>query len=196
MKLLIDSSTYDLFLGLYEDGVVDTMVKNAKNNHSETLVDALHLFLEKNNITVEAIDEILVGRGPGSYTGVRISGTVAKVLALVKHKPLYSFSTLDLLLASKIEETGFFLARIVAKKNHSYYKGASIQQGEITFTTPDTFGPDEQLQSFSDYTMIDGSADAFEHRKEMVKAIVEKKLYQVEDVFTYVPNYLRNEING
>lgn len=196
MKLLIDSSTYDLFLGLYEDGVVDTMVKNAKNNHSETLVDALHLFLEKNNITVEAIDEILVGRGPGSYTGVRISGTVAKVLALVKNKPLYSFSTLDLLLTSKIEETGFFLARIVAKKNHSYYKGASIQQGEITFTTPDTFGPDEQLQLFSDYTMIDGSADAFEHRKEMVKAIVEKKLYQVEDVFTYVPNYLRNEING
>ena len=196
MKLLIDSSTYDLFLGLYEDGVVDTMVKNAKNNHSETLVDALHLFLEKNNITVEAIDEILVGRGPGSYTGVRISGTVAKVLALVKNKPLYSFSTLDLLLTSKIEETGFFLARIVAKKNHSYYKGASIQQGEITFTTPDTFGSDEQLQLFSDYTMIDGSADAFEHRKEMVKAIVEKKLYQVEDVFTYVPNYLRNEING
>ncbi|MCM1260290.1 MAG: tRNA (adenosine(37)-N6)-threonylcarbamoyltransferase complex dimerization subunit type 1 TsaB [Prevotella sp.] len=196
MKLLIDSSTYDLFLGLYEDGVVDMMVKNAKNNHSETLVDALHLFLEKNNITVEAIDEILVGRGPGSYTGVRISGTVAKVLALVKHKPLYSFSTLDLLLASKMKENGLFLARIVAKKNHSYYKGASIQQGEITFTTPDTFGPDEQLQLFGDYTMIDGSADAFEHRKEMVKAIVEKKLYQVEDVFTYVPNYLRNEING
>lgn len=196
MKLLIDSSTYDLFLGLYEDDVVDTMVKNAKNNHSETLVDTLHVFLEKNNITVEEIDEILVGRGPGSYTGVRISGTVAKVLALVKNKPLYSFSTLDLLLASKIEENGFFLARIVAKKNHSYYKGANINQGEITFTTPDMFGPDEQLQSFSAYTLIDGSIDAFEHRKEMVKTIIEKKLYQSEDVFTYVPNYLRNEING
>lgn len=196
MKLLIDSSTYDLFLGLYEDDVVDTMVKNAKNNHSETLVDTLHVFLEKNNITVEEIDEILVGRGPGSYTGVRISGTVAKVLALVKNKPLYSFSTLDLLLASKIEENGFFLARIVAKKNHSYYKGANINQGEITFTTPDMFGSDEQLQSFSAYILIDGSIDAFEHRKEMVKTIIEKKLYQSEDVFTYVPNYLRNEING
>lgn len=196
MKLLIDSSTYDLFLGLYEDGVVDTMVKNAKNNHSETLVDALHLFLEKNHIAVEAIDEILVGRGPGSYTGVRISGTVAKVLALVKHKPLYSFSTLDALLASKINENGLFLARIVAKKNHSYYKGAHIQEGKITYTTPDCFGPDEQLQSFDNYTMIDGSIDAFAYPKEIVKTIVEQKLYQAEDVFTYVPNYLRNEING
>lgn len=196
MKLLIDSSTYDLFLGLYENGVVDTMVKTAKNNHSETLVDALSVFLEKNKITVDAIDEILVGRGPGSYTGVRISGTVAKVLALIKDKPLYSFSTLDLLLASKIHETGFFLARIVAKKNHSYYKGASIKDGVITFTTPDTFGPDEQLQQFSEYTMIDGSTDALNHAKEIVSTIIEGKWYQKEDVFAYVPNYLRNEING
>lgn len=196
MKLLIDSSTYDLFLALYEDGVVDVMVKNAKNNHSETLVDALSVFLEKNNMTVDALDEILVGRGPGSYTGVRISGTVAKVLALIKDKPLYSFSTLDLLLASKIRETGFFLARIVAKKNHSYYKGASIQDGEITFITSDTFGPDEQLQQFQEYTMIDGSTYAFEQAQEIVTTIIERKLYQKEDVFTYVPNYLRNEING
>lgn len=72
--------------------------------------------IRKNNVDTKDINEILVGRGPGSYTGVRISGTIAKVLALVRNCKLYSFSTLDLLLCHKVGTSGTYIARIVAKK--------------------------------------------------------------------------------
>ena len=104
MKLFMDSSTNYLYLALYSDREINSFLRNGKNDHSETLVDVLDKFLKENNVTVDDINEIFVGRGPGSYTGVRISGTVAKVLALIKNKKLYSFSTLDLLLASKLEQ--------------------------------------------------------------------------------------------
>jgi tRNA threonylcarbamoyl adenosine modification protein YeaZ len=122
----MDSSTNYLYLALYSDKEISSFLRNGKNDHSETLVDVLDKFLKENNVTVDDITEIFVGRGPGSYTGVRISGTVAKVLALIKNKKLYSFSTLDLLLASKINEDGLYMPRIVAKKNHSYFKLAKI----------------------------------------------------------------------
>ena len=139
MKLFMDSSTNYLYLALYENNEIATYVRNGKNDHSETLVDVLNKFLNENNITVDEIDEIFVGRGPGSYTGVRISGTVAKVLALVKSKKLYSFSTLDLLLVSKVNEDGLYMPRIMAKKNHSYFKLAKVTRRNIDIEKEDSF---------------------------------------------------------
>lgn len=200
MKLLIDSSTNYLFLALYENEVVDTMIRNGKNDHSETLIDCLKTFLEKNHLTTDDLDDIIVGRGPGSYTGVRISGTIAKVLCLVKEKNLYSFSPLDLLLASKINQDGIFLARIVAKKNHSYYKVAKISNQKIEYITNDLFNNDEALEQFQEIKeenhFIEVNDELFEKASIMARTIIENNLYQEEDIFSYVPNYLRNEING
>lgn len=204
MKLLMDSSTDYLFLALYDETkkeVYDTLIRNGKHDHSETLIDNLQLLLEKNHITCDDLDAILVGRGPGSYTGVRISGTIAKVLALIKGKKLYSFSTLDLLLASKIKKDGTYLARIVAKKNHSYYKVAKMTNQTIEYLTSDLFGLDEEV--FTPYqdvketgNFIEVNDDLFKEANLLAKTIVEKHLYQQEDVYNYVPNYLRSEING
>lgn len=47
MKLLIDSSTNYSFLALYDNQVIDTMVRQGKNDHSETLIDCLEKLLEK-----------------------------------------------------------------------------------------------------------------------------------------------------
>lgn len=47
MKLLIDSSTNYSFLALYDNQVIETMVRQGKNDHSETLIDCLEKLLEK-----------------------------------------------------------------------------------------------------------------------------------------------------
>jgi tRNA threonylcarbamoyladenosine biosynthesis protein TsaB len=88
MKLLIDSSTNYLYLSLVNNEEIKSFVRSGKNDHSETLVDFLNKFLNENNITIDDIDEVYVGRGPGSYTGLRIAGTVGKVLAHIKNKKL------------------------------------------------------------------------------------------------------------
>lgn len=197
MKLLIDSSTNYLYLAIYDQNknFLTSMLRSSKNDHSETLVDTLKTFLDKNHYYVNDIEALFVGRGPGSYTGVRISGTVAKVLGLVKKIPLYSFSTLDLLLVSMIKENDQkVLAKIEAKKNHSYYKKAIIKNHHLVMETPDLFNHDDALDS-NGYQIISPNEEIF-LSNDLFKIILDEHLYQEEDVFSYVPNYLRPEING
>ena len=52
--------------------------------------------LNKVNKKVEDIDSIVITEGPGSYTGVRIAMTIAKVFAATKKIDLYTISTLQL----------------------------------------------------------------------------------------------------
>ena len=51
--------------------------------------------LAQAGLSMEDVDEVLVGRGPGSFTGVRIGIATAKGLACGLGVPLYGASTLD-----------------------------------------------------------------------------------------------------
>jgi tRNA threonylcarbamoyladenosine biosynthesis protein TsaB len=44
----------------------------------------------------EDIDQIVISEGPGSYTGVRIAMTIAKVFCAMRDLPLYTVGTLQL----------------------------------------------------------------------------------------------------
>lgn len=61
---------------------------------SQVLVAATRL-LERHRLPLVEIDEVAVGRGPGSFTGVRIGVATAKGLAQGLGMPLYGFGTLD-----------------------------------------------------------------------------------------------------
>lgn len=191
MKLFMDSSTNYLYLALFEKCEIATFVRSSNNDHSETLTDLLANFLKENNVNIDDIDEIFVGRGPGSYTGVRISGTVAKVLALIKKQKLYSFSTLDLMLVS--QDKGTYMPKIKAKKNYSYFCIKTIDADKVVTIQDDCFMNDDKLEK--DVLSIEATEQVFQ-TENLTTKLLKYGLYQEEDVFGYVPNYLRSEING
>lgn len=59
------------------------------------LVDTVAAVLEKAGKTMDDVDAVLVGRGPGSFTGVRIGISTAKGLARGANVDLFGVSTLD-----------------------------------------------------------------------------------------------------
>lgn len=191
MKLYIDSSTAHLYLALVEKNAYFT--RSGKNDHSETLVDYLESFLKNNNVTVDDISEVVVGRGPGSYTGLRIAGTVGKVLSFTKNITFKSFSSLDLLLASVIETDGLYISRIIAKKNHSYIKVVKVENGIINTILDDSFVEDSALEEYKDYVMIEPSEELFS-TAHLAKQLDLHNLTKEESKYDYVPNYLRSGI--
>ena len=95
-RLFLDTSNKYLYIAVMDnDQILFSHVQEGNNNHSETLVGVLENIFKENNLSIDDISEIYVGRGPGSYTGVRVACTVAKVLAYVKNIKLFSFSSLD-----------------------------------------------------------------------------------------------------
>ena len=81
-NLLIDTSDKYLTVGVSSnDEIVYSTSFEAWQRQSEFLVVEIKKALASINIELKDIDTIVCGLGPGSYTGVRIALTFAKVLA-------------------------------------------------------------------------------------------------------------------
>ena len=95
IDLLLDSSNIDLSVGLAKDGkVLDYTSYEAWQCQSEYMIQEIDKLLTKHNITRQDINGVIVNIGPGSYTGIRISLTIAKVMCLALNVPLYALSSL------------------------------------------------------------------------------------------------------
>ena len=98
MRILgMDTAYKQLVLGLYEDGkLIDGCSESAFKKQSEELFPRLNELLRKNGWTYKDLDGIVITDGPGSYTGIRIAMTAAKVLASQLGLDLYTISTMQL----------------------------------------------------------------------------------------------------
>ena len=111
-QLLLDSSNIFLSVGLAKDGkVVDKISYEAWQRQSEMMVTEVDNILKRNNVDKSELDGVVVGIGPGSYTGVRIGVTIAKTIAYALHIKLYAKSSLSLLKHREIPTICVFNAR-------------------------------------------------------------------------------------
>ena len=53
-------------------------------------------FLEKNNIYMKSINNIFINQGPGKFTSIRISISVAKGISLINNINLIGFKSSDI----------------------------------------------------------------------------------------------------
>lgn len=96
--LAIDTSTNVLGVALAKDNtVIAEFITNENKNHSVRLMPAIDHILKEVNLTPKDLDRVIVAKGPGSYTGVRIGVSVAKALAWSLQIPLVGISSLELL---------------------------------------------------------------------------------------------------
>jgi tRNA threonylcarbamoyl adenosine modification protein YeaZ len=95
--LVIDSSTPILFLGLFNHGQpLDSAVETLDRQQSEWMVPKVISFLGRHQLKLSDLDAVVVGDGPGSFTGVRLSLTLVKTLGLFKPITIYPISSLQL----------------------------------------------------------------------------------------------------
>ena len=97
LTLCMDTSHVLLVVALIEDDkVIAKTQEYCWKKQSEEIFPALDKLMNEANKKVEDIDSIVITEGPGSYTGVRIAMTIAKVFAATKKIDLYTISTLQL----------------------------------------------------------------------------------------------------
>lgn len=95
--LFMDSSHKHLLVVLFENNEVKaSLIEECWKKQSEKLFPAVISCMSKANFKVDELDRIVVSIGPGSYTGVRIALSVAKVLGTTKQIEVYTLNTLQL----------------------------------------------------------------------------------------------------
>ena len=70
------------------------VVIGARTRHAESLLPALEFLLRSTHTSRRALRGIIVGAGPGSFTGVRVAAATARGLAHGLGVPLYAYSSL------------------------------------------------------------------------------------------------------
>ncbi len=184
--LIIDTATKYIYLSLVIDGKELTSVyEEGVNNHSVTIIPYLEQILSKANLGLKDIDRVIIGIGPGSYTGVRIGVTVAKMIGYLNNIKVYSVSSLALMASSS--ETEYILPMIDARRGNAFMGVYRLQNNILTVMIPDV------LENISDFkSRLTMNYDVvLEGKPDISKIINSGLLNYIEDINALIPNYLQ-----
>lgn len=184
--LAIDTATKSIYLALVIDGVVvDSINQEGASNHSVTIMPLIDQLLKKQSLTLRMIEGVLVGVGPGSYTGVRIGVAIAKMIGYLNPVEIYTFSSLALL--ATVSESNDILAYIDARRGNAFLASFSQNKGLLKVLQEDC------LVNFDEYrkSLKTSFNEVLEGMPNIIKLINSNLITKVEDVHALVPNYLQ-----
>jgi N6-L-threonylcarbamoyladenine synthase/protein kinase Bud32 len=122
-------------------GETNVATPRAALTHAIPMIERL---LEECGHLIRDVDAVVVGRGPGSFTGVRIGIATAKGLAQGLGVPLYGVGTLDAIAERFAGRDGLVAVVGDAMRREVYPALFRCENGSVSRLTPDTVsGPAE-----------------------------------------------------
>ena len=194
LSLILDSANKELGVALAQDGtLLDEIRYEARQRQSELMIPEIENIFKKNHINPKDVGEILVTVGPGSYTGVRIALTIAKVYGYALNIPVYAFSLLEVL----ADLTKPSICLINARSNRSYFavyeKGNAIVNDQV-LTNDEVI---KYVNEHKDYVICGETSylDLVSENSDVLKNMLALKndSYKVENILKLKAVYLKDE---
>lgn len=104
--LTIDTATDFELISVTAAGKTYEFAEDVKMSHSVTMFDSVKRIMDEASISIKDVSLIGVGVGPGSFTGVRIAVSTARMIAQILNIPLTGVITQDIFAASAPCEDG------------------------------------------------------------------------------------------
>ncbi|MGL4726050.1 MAG: tRNA (adenosine(37)-N6)-threonylcarbamoyltransferase complex dimerization subunit type 1 TsaB [Scandinavium sp.] len=137
--LAIDTATEACSAALWNDGAISAHFELCPREHTQRILPLVQDTLTETGVMLTELDALAFGRGPGSFTGVRIGIGIAQGLALGANLPMIGVSTLATMAQGAFRKTGAtrVLAAIDARMGEVYWAEyqrdeQGIWQGEAT----------------------------------------------------------------
>ncbi|CAI8832862.1 tRNA (adenosine(37)-N6)-threonylcarbamoyltransferase complex dimerization subunit type 1 TsaB [Kosakonia quasisacchari] len=128
--LAIDTATEACSVALWNDGITFAHFELCPREHTQRILPLVRDVLGDAELKLTQLDALAFGRGPGSFTGVRIGIGIAQGLALGAELPMIGVSTLATMAQGAWRKTGAtrVLAAIDARMGEVYW--AEYQRDE------------------------------------------------------------------
>ncbi|GBL03444.1 tRNA (adenosine(37)-N6)-threonylcarbamoyltransferase complex dimerization subunit type 1 TsaB [Glaciecola sp. KUL10] len=111
--LAIDTATEACSVALLKGEEAFSTFEICPQQHSQRILPMIDDLLKKQDIKLKELDAIAYGRGPGSFTGVRIATGIAQGLAFGAELPVLQISTLAAMAQEAYEKTGVAHVRVL-----------------------------------------------------------------------------------
>lgn len=193
--LVFDTSSSWCSAALSINGRLYSVAEMQPRKHAQLLMPMVDGLCQEAGIKPAQIDGIAFGKGPGSFTGLRIAISVAQGLALATGAKLYGISSLQALAWQAMKQHG--VNRVVAMMNahmgevfYGAYSGVYISSADTTIETviEDALCKPEQV----DLSAITGdlttpiswlgAGDGFQFEAELPRQIMQLSALE-KDVF-------------
>ena len=121
ISMFIDTSLSDVSIALIKDGKLLSKINNSiPGEHSIYVTKYIDDILKKCNLSPKDVNEIIVVNGPGSFTGIRIGVTIAKIFAYLEKIRIVSITSLQ---ARVIGIKSKYILSTIDAKHNNYYIG-------------------------------------------------------------------------
>lgn len=129
ITVAIDAATYVGTVAVLRDGgILASGEAIMRGRESEALMPAVAGALATARVSPSALDRVVCGAGPGSFTSLRIAASIAKGLAFGAGCQLYAVSSLLLTLtADPAVSSGRYLAVLDALRGEAYVAGYTVE---------------------------------------------------------------------
>ncbi|WP_372766769.1 tRNA (adenosine(37)-N6)-threonylcarbamoyltransferase complex dimerization subunit type 1 TsaB [Pseudoalteromonas sp.] len=127
--LLLDAATEALSVALSCD-LENAHFEVCPQQHSQKMLPLIDSILNKGNVSLSDLDAIAFGRGPGSFTGVRVGVSVTQGLSFAANLPVIGISNLQIMAQQAFDslDVDYVIATIDARMGEVYY--AEFKRGE------------------------------------------------------------------
>lgn len=161
--LALDTSTEACSVALWHKGEKTHLDELAQRTHTKRILPMVDELLANSGINLKQVDALAFGRGPGSFTGVRVGAGIAQGLAFGADLPVIAVSNLTAMAqaAFELHQVENVVAAIDARMNEVYFSQVKREKvrselGEFFQWNPvieeQVCQPEKVLEQFSDLT--------------------------------------------
>lgn len=205
--LYVDTSSSYLYSAIIQNGVLLCEVKKELGHTlSEEALPEIVKLHTSSNITAKDINKIIVVDGPGSFTGIRIGITIAKVYAWSLNIPIITISALEAMAISSPTEKikvpmldarrGYVYAAIYDKENKPLMKPAHLKIEDLK-TKLESFVSNKDLTNCEEYTIITNDVlesilrEKESYNPDILKIVTEVSNRDPKNPHSVNPDYLK-----
>ncbi len=160
--LNIETSTKNCSVSISKDSEIIGLkeLNTGGYSHAEMLHPFINEVMKNAKLSFNDLDAISVGKGPGSYTGLRIGVSAAKGLCFANDLPLIAINSLEILAASCRIDEGLIVPMIDARRMEVYSAVFDIENSLIRETRAEIIDENSFIEYLSQeplYFLGDGA---------------------------------------
>ena len=184
MKILaIDTSSSICSVAILENkNIIIEKHNDDEKTHSQKLMPLIDEIFKEADLTLDNIDLLACGQGPGSFTGIRIGISTVKAFADVKNIPIIGVTSLEAL-AYNITTNGLIATLIDAKHDNVYFALYELKGGKyVEIIEPVSDSISNVINSLKDYSdVITFVGDGYEVHRDLLASKFSKCIFAASE---------------
>lgn len=149
--LALDTATEACSVALLHKGQKTFIDELSPRSHTQRILPMVDELLQKAQISLSDVDYLAFGRGPGSFTGVRVGTGITQGLAMGANLPVIAVSNLLAMAEQAYQQLGAknVIALIDARMNEVYFaQFQHTEKGWETVVAEQVCSPEKAIEQF------------------------------------------------